>query len=48
MFELDMVTGEFADEPREELRRQPEWTPTVEMYAELRLLTVEEAEAQRR
>lgn len=48
MFELDMMTGEFADGPREELRRQPQWSPTPEMNVELRLLTVEEAEAQRR
>jgi hypothetical protein len=46
MIEFDMMTGEFLDEDIAE-RGAGHWSPTAELYAELRLLTVEEAEAER-
>jgi hypothetical protein len=50
MLEFDMLTGEFLDEDGEDGAEADtaQWSPTAELYAELRLLSVEEAEAERR
>jgi hypothetical protein len=47
MLEYDMLTGEFLDEDGAQADTA-QWSPTAELYAELRLLSVEEAEAERR
>jgi hypothetical protein len=47
MLEYDMLTGEFLDEDDAEADTA-KWSPTAELYAELRLLSVDEAEAERR
>lgn len=46
MLEFDMLSGEFVDEELAEAEAEDRWSPTVELYAELRLLTVDEAERQ--
>jgi hypothetical protein len=46
MLEFDMLIGEFVDEAVAEAEGG-QWSPTAELYAELRLLTVDEAEAER-
>lgn len=46
MLEFDMLSGEFIEDEIAEAEAAGRWSPTVELYAELRLLTVEEAERQ--
>lgn len=45
MLEFDIPSGEFVDEAIAEAEAG-QWSPRAELYAELRLLTVDEAEAE--
>ena len=49
MLEFDMHEVEFHDPADDDaISRTPAWTPTMELYAELRLLTVAESETERK
>ncbi len=48
MLEFDMHEVEFLAPAHDEAeQRAPAWSPTMELYAELGLLTVAESEAER-
>jgi hypothetical protein len=48
MFEFDMHEVEFLDPADDDaIRRAPKWSPTMELHAELGLLSVAESQAER-